>query len=111
GEVEDALAGPGIDPLDDGGPTAGLTASHHLVEPRLVGGGVPAEGARVEVFGGWFVQKKKAGAPLPPFSIVSWLVRVALVLGAGRRGRLDDGDLVGLRDCEHHGLVGHGAGE
>src|SRR5205807_1342647 len=84
--------------------TAGLAASHHLVEPRLVGGGVPAEGARVQILGGWFVQKKKAGARLPPFSIVSWLVRVALILGAGRRGRLDDGDLDGLRDRDHHGL-------
>ena len=59
GEVEDALAGPGINPLDDGGPTAGLAASHHLVETRLVGGGVPAEGARVQILGGWFVQKKR----------------------------------------------------
>ena len=71
GEVEDALTRTRIDPLDDGRATAGLAASHHLVETRLVGGGVPAEGARVQVLGGWLVQKKKAGATLPPSSIVS----------------------------------------
>ena len=66
GEIEDALARTGVDPLDDGGPTARLAASHHLLEPLLVGGGMPAEGARVKVLGGWLVQKKKAGVALPP---------------------------------------------
>jgi hypothetical protein len=37
----------------------------------FVGAGVPAEGARVEVLGGWFFQKKRAGATLPPFSLIS----------------------------------------
>jgi hypothetical protein len=48
-----------------------FAAGHDLVETSLVGGGVAAEGAGVQVFGGWLFQIKRAGAKLPPLRIVS----------------------------------------
>jgi hypothetical protein len=48
-----------------------FAARHYLVEASLVGACVAAEGARVKVLGGWLVQMKRAGAELPPLSIIS----------------------------------------
>ena len=66
GQVEDPLSRAGMDPIDYGGPAMRFAASHDLVEAPLIGVGDPAEGARVQVLGGWLVQIKRAGAKLPP---------------------------------------------
>jgi hypothetical protein len=71
GQVEDSFARCGVDPLDRRVTAVGFAAGHDLVEPSFIGGRDAAEGARVQVLGGWFFQIKKAGAKLPPYSIVS----------------------------------------
>src|SRR5207245_1092181 len=54
--------------------------------------------------------KEKGGSQAPAPQHSQPLVRVALVLRARRRGRLDDRDLDRLRDRDHHGLADHGNG-
>ena len=71
GQIEDPLAGRWLNPLDHRGAAMGLAARHHLVEALLIGGRNAAEGAGVEVLGGSLVQIKRAGAELPPLSIIS----------------------------------------
>src|SRR3989449_10574451 len=51
--------------------------------------------------------KRKGGSLAPALQHSQRLVRVALVLRARRRGRLDDGDLDRLRDRDQHGLADH----
>src|ERR1700694_2472452 len=71
GQVEDPLAGCGIEPVDCGGPPMSFASGHDLVEASFIGGRNAAEGARVKVLGGWLFQIKRAGAQLPPLRIIS----------------------------------------
>ena len=71
GEVEDAHSRTRGDPVDHGGSAMGFAPGHHFIEASLVGAGVAAEGSGVEILGGLLVQRKRAGAELPPFRIIS----------------------------------------